>query len=144
MENYTATYEIIGRRVIVALFDSKGEWAGAGRIDVPRGSRREAALREAKQRAWIKGGTLVGFAPHSVPFVEIKEACPERIALGVERRPANALNIEIGTPLARCREQTPVAWEGVDHRASRWLLSGGSPLVLGVCCAENCPRTGKA
>lgn len=72
-------------------------------------------------------------------------SCPHRIELGVERRPANALNVEVGTPLPRCRIQTPEHWGKVDPRGGRWLLSGGSPLVLAPCSSANCPlSTGKS
>lgn len=71
-------------------------------------------------------------------------ACPHRVELGVERRPGNALNIEIGAPMRRCRLRTPEHWNGADHRAVRWLASGGSALVLGNCDLSNCPlSTGK-
>jgi hypothetical protein len=66
--------------------------------------------------------------------------CCDRIALSVERRPGNALNIEIGTPATRCRLRTPEHWGDIDPRGARWLLSGGSPLVLGPCEAAKCPR----
>jgi hypothetical protein len=65
--------------------------------------------------------------------------CPERIVLGVERRPANALNLEIGAPQDRCRCLTPEEWGAADPRAVRWLSSGGSALVLGACTAKACP-----
>lgn len=65
--------------------------------------------------------------------------CSELITLGVPRRPANALNIEVGQPLDRCRLKTPDHWGSTDPRASRWILSGGSALVLGICSA-NCPK----
>lgn len=59
--------------------------------------------------------------------------CSERVEMDVPRRPANALNVEVGTPLPRCRLKTPASWRGFDPRATRWLLSGGDPLVLGPC-----------
>jgi hypothetical protein len=65
--------------------------------------------------------------------------CPDRMELGVPARPANALNVEIGQPLTRCRLKTPEHWGHTDPRGARWLLSGGSPLVLGLC-SSNCPR----
>lgn len=65
--------------------------------------------------------------------------CPHRIALSVERRPANALNMEIGTPQPRCRCLTPDEWGADDPRAVKWIRSGGSALVLGVCSARACP-----
>jgi len=49
------------------------------------------------------------------------------------RRPVNGLNIEIGEPQGRCRLRTPPHWGDADPRAARWLWSGGSPLVLGLC-----------
>lgn len=67
------------------------------------------------------------------------EKCPQRIALPVPRRPGNALNVEIGSPVPRCRCRTPESWGGFDPRAVRWLNSGGSALVLGPCSAEACP-----
>ena len=67
--------------------------------------------------------------------------CCHRIQPDLVRRPANALNIEIGTPMARCILKKPENWEGKTHpayTATRWLGSGGSPLIFGVCSA-NCP-----
>ena len=69
-----------------------------------------------------------------VRFDDLCALCPSRIELEVERRPANALNVEIGTPVPRCRLRSP------DGRGSAWLLSGGSPLAYGVCSARECPR----
>ena len=60
----------------------------------------------------------------------------------VVRRPANALNIEVGAPSPRCRLKTPEEWGAADPRAARWLLSGGSPYVLGVCTPQACPLKG--
>lgn len=71
-------------------------------------------------------------------FATYAAACPHRMTLPIPRRPANALNIEIGAPHARCRLKTPKHWGDVDYRAVRWLMSGGSPLVLGHCTG-NCP-----
>lgn len=68
-----------------------------------------------------------------------RKNCDDLIQLGVPPRPANALNIEVGQPLDRCRLKTPAHWGLVDPRGARWLLSGGSPLVLGLCSA-NCPK----
>lgn len=67
------------------------------------------------------------------------ESCPQRIVMGVERRPGNALNVEIGAPMPRCRCRTPDDWGGADPRARRWLASGGTPLMLGLCSAAACP-----
>ena len=56
----------------------------------------------------------------------------------------NALRIETFHPSDRCRAKTPKEWNGVDPTARRWLNSGGSPYVLGLC-TSNCPvKTGAA
>ena len=72
-------------------------------------------------------------------FTSFVRTCPERIEPEALRRPANALNIEIGTPTARCRLKPPESWNGADPRAFRWIHSGGSPLVLGKCACPGCP-----
>ena len=64
---------------------------------------------------------------------DIAPHCPSRRVLPVERRPGNALNIEIGTPVPRCMERSP------DGRGAAWVASGGSMLAYGVCCASGCP-----
>lgn len=65
-------------------------------------------------------------------------SCPHRIELTVPRRPGNVLNVEVGTPLPRCALRHPEHWpEG--SSALRWLGSGGSALVFGVCTPRNCP-----
>jgi hypothetical protein len=65
--------------------------------------------------------------------------CHELVEAEFLRRPSNALNVEPMQPGPRCRLRTPEHWKGKDPRASRWLLSGGSPLVLGPC-AQPCPK----
>ena len=62
-----------------------------------------------------------------------RTSCPHRMELDVERRPANALNIEIGTPVPRCKLKSP------DGRGMIWILSGGSRLAYGVC-SNVCPK----
>ncbi len=64
--------------------------------------------------------------------------CPHLITLRVERRPGNALNVEIGTPAPRCTLKPPEDWEARGGSVLRWLGSGGSPLVLGNCSSD-CP-----
>jgi hypothetical protein len=71
------------------------------------------------------------------------EKCPMRMEMGIERRPANALNLEIGEASPRCRCRTPDEWGAFDVRAVRWLSSGGSPLVLGLCTPSACPLEAK-
>lgn len=69
-------------------------------------------------------------------------ACPAYVEVELQRRPANALNLEIGQPRTRCRCKTPEKWGGIDPRATRWLLSGGDPLILGICESRGCPLPG--
>ncbi len=68
----------------------------------------------------------------------LRASCCFRIDFGIERRPANALNVEIMTPLSRCRQKLPEHWTGTGASALRWLGSGGSALVFGHC-SRPCP-----
>lgn len=68
--------------------------------------------------------------------------CPFYIQPELSRRPGNALNVELGLPLARCKLKIPKHWENSGVSAARWLMSGGSSLVLGVC-TNNCPNLNK-
>jgi hypothetical protein len=68
----------------------------------------------------------------------MKKDCRYQIGMDVPRRPANALCIEVGTPATRCTMKPPENWKGTGVGAVRWLGSGGSPLVFGVCSAD-CP-----
>ena len=72
----------------------------------------------------------------SVWFSDLAPHCPDRFAPSLERRPANALNVEIGTPLLRCLQRSP------DGRGLAWKASGGSVLAYGVCGGAQCPRSG--
>lgn len=65
--------------------------------------------------------------------------CRSRLEQPTPRRPVNGLNVEIGTPAARCINKPPVNANGVKADAFRWLLSGGSELAFGVCCVSDCP-----
>lgn len=71
--------------------------------------------------------------------------CDQLLETALERRPANALNIEIGTALARCKMKPPEHWPTVKSSrispTTRWLMSGGSALVFGSC-SRNCPLRG--
>lgn len=64
--------------------------------------------------------------------------CPYRISPKPTMRPVNGLNIEISSPCNRCRIKVPSHWQNDPH-GSRWLGSGGDPLVLGQCTPANCP-----
>lgn len=63
--------------------------------------------------------------------------CPYRVEVELSRRPGNCIAVEIGQLLDRCALKVPENWKR-DARAtaSRWILSGGSPLVLGACSIE--------
>jgi hypothetical protein len=130
---FTATIQFLldQRAAIVALFDSKGEWSGAGRVECRSGRREdliEIGYKDACARAACKGGMLDSFREHIDP-----EKCPSRMEPRLERRPGNALNIEIGTPMVRCSRMSP------DGRGLAWLLSGGSMLAYGHCTSNSCP-----
>jgi len=68
--------------------------------------------------------------------------CDQRVELGVPRRGGNVVTVEIGQPMTRCKMKLPEHWKHVGGPTAassyRWLASGGSPLVLGLC-SENCP-----
>lgn len=65
---------------------------------------------------------------------ELSKLCPSTIAPEpIKQR--NALRIELLPDSGpRCIRRSP------DGRGSVWLLSGGSPLAYGRCCAAQCPR----
>lgn len=67
------------------------------------------------------------------------KTCLALIELGTPARRANALNIEVGQPLPRCRCLTPEHWGTHDRLGTRWLASGGSALVFGLCSPSTCP-----
>lgn len=66
-------------------------------------------------------------------------SCSGLVAPPLERRPGNALNMEIGQALPRCLDKPPRSWGTKAPMGLRWLGSGGSPLVFGLCSAR-CPR----
>jgi hypothetical protein len=71
-------------------------------------------------------------------FRNYAERCPYRTGRSVERRPGNALNVEIGAPMPRCKLRTPKHWP--EHMtAARWIMSGGDCLVFGLCSHGGCP-----
>lgn len=65
------------------------------------------------------------------------QTCASRVEIALERRPANALNIEIGTSPARCLNKRPEHWPSTAS-GIRWIASGGSAMVFGICSAD-CP-----
>ncbi len=70
-------------------------------------------------------------------LARIMVACKSRIELPLSRRPANALNVEIGAPAPRCLNKRPSHWPPTVG-AVRWKASGGDALVFGRC-SRNCP-----
>jgi hypothetical protein len=68
---------------------------------------------------------------------DLAAECPDRIMPELPRRRANALNLEVGQPRARCKQLAP------DGRGLAWLMSGGSPLAYGRCECAACPRAVK-
>ncbi len=71
-------------------------------------------------------------------FETYRVSCTARVAVSLQRRPGNALNIEIGQGPDRCMDKRPEHWPE-SMSASRWRSSGGSALVLGAC-SQVCPR----
>lgn len=69
----------------------------------------------------------------------MNKLCPFLIELPVPRRTRNALNVEVGTPLPRCKLKIPENWVNARVTAERWLFSGGDALILGVC-SRDCPN----
>lgn len=150
MDKFYGTVEFLSgqKAAILTLADSTGEWAGSGRIEVRSGLQSdlyEEAYRQASLRAQIHGGRLERFSvveASTVPaptFAEMRRTCGARVESPVERRRANALNLEFIKPSDRCLNQPPSHWpEGA--WALRWIHSGGSPLVLGECSAQSCPE----
>ena len=74
------------------------------------------------------------WAAHGGHWAELSLHCGNRVDPGIERRPANALNIEIGSASPRCLFRSP------DGRGLAWLLSGGSVLAYGTCVQSCCER----
>lgn len=132
---FYATVEFLSGQgaAILALTDEAGEWAGAGRIEVRSGLQSdlyEEAYRQASIRAQSHGGRLERFSV-------VLESCGSRVQPELERRPGNALNVEIGQPQARCLNKRPDHWpEGMS--SLRWVASGGEALVFGSC-GGSCP-----
>ena len=73
------------------------------------------------------------------PFETYRKTCTARLRMIQERRPVNGLNVEIGGSFDRCLDKTPAAWRGQGVSGVRWLASGGSALVFGIC-SPACPR----
>ena len=71
-------------------------------------------------------------------FPDFASRCPHRIEIPLHRRPVNGLNVETGKALPRCKLLPPIEWGDRARSVIRWLLSGGSPLVLGHCSIHGC------
>lgn len=149
---FWATYETIRPGEAIVELTLNGEWQGGGLVTIRStdpAALYEAAYRHAAMAAASKGGTLDRFTevrpdPQPEPtqprarLAALRESCGAHVSLDVERRPANALNVEIGTPAPRCIDKRPEHWPA-NMGSLRWLASGGSPLVFGPCSAW-CPR----
>lgn len=74
----------------------------------------------------------------AVYFAELSPICPSalRVVAGEDfARQRNALRVELVPSTGpRCSRRPP------DGRGLSWLLSGGSALAYGSCCAQKCPR----
>lgn len=111
---------------------------------VSSGHRLQADLKRTLPRYMpgYNGRTLIPHESESRRYRESLTAkCSHRAESVLERRPVNGLNLEIGTPSARCLLKEPKHWP-VKDMASRWIRSGGSPLVFGHC-NQHCPLNTK-
>lgn len=72
-------------------------------------------------------------------FDDLASRCPYRLDLGVPPRKANALNVEVGQGMPRCRLRTPEHWGDADQCGARWIGSGGHLAVFGMCSCSGCP-----
>ena len=74
----------------------------------------------------------------AIYFEELSPRCPSSLAVvpGEDfARQRNALRVELVPSTApKCSRRPP------DDRGLAWLLSGGSALAYGACCAAKCPR----
>lgn len=74
----------------------------------------------------------------AIYFEELSRLCPSSLAVVAGddfARQRNALRVELVPSTApRCSRRPP------DGRGLAWLLSGGSALSYGACCAAKCPR----
>lgn len=74
---------------------------------------------------------------------EIGGACGCELQIRGQRRRANALNVEIGSPQKRCTQKPPPSPSKNPNRSSAlvYLLSGNeSPYHWGVCTPRMCPN----
>lgn len=72
---------------------------------------------------------------------ELAKHCCNRVDPAAERRPANALCIEIGAPLPRCLFREPGGPREGRSNLSYWI-SGGSILAYGICEKSHCFHCG--
>ena len=69
--------------------------------------------------------------------------CKYMVEADLPRRRGSCLCIEVGQPLPRCKLKLPDHWGG-NVSAVRWLWSGGSPFVFGICTPGICPKSESA
>lgn len=144
-ERYTATIEMLSsRRAIVALFDSRGDWSGASRIDArDRDELYERGYERARQAASCKGGELDAYRVVEPPR-PLPAQCSSRVSLPVIPRSGNVVCLEFGGfPMhaQRCLLKQPPEWRGRGASSLRWVASGGDTRVFGACTSrESCPK----
>lgn len=96
--------------------------------------------RKAAEQAvdWFYSGTQDSHLNrHRWKIKAQADACKSRVSLPLEPRPCNGLNIEISQSSPRCLNRPPADWPA--GMSLRWIGSGGSPLVFGLCNPERCP-----
>lgn len=98
-----------------------------------RASANAASIGNATMTARFSARSRRATAIASWALRRLERDCGHRMALAVERRPGNALNVEIGAPAPRCNRKSP------DGRGLAWLLSGGDALAYGHCTPRACP-----
>lgn len=112
-------------------------------------ARTSAPVRQRRDQGGVQGRLLGAIAgrrwQHGAAggeamsgFREYASRCPHMRTVAVQRRPGNALNVEIGEPQPRCLLNVPDNWPK-EMTASRWIMSGGEILIFGTCKASSCP-----
>jgi hypothetical protein len=78
-----------------------------------------------------------------VDYLSCKQrTCPSSLQPAIVPRPGNCWNVEITQPQCRCLKKAPDHWAALNApSAARWLGSGGSPSVFGICTPGACPKS---
>lgn len=107
------------------------------RIELSKYNYSKKRLAEAKEllKIYYDEECKLGIKKETVEPTEVE--CQYYIKpVNVEKRPVNGLNVELMAPSARCFLKTPSNWDKEKGIATRWLFSGGSPLVFGLCAGS--------